>query len=167
MRNRSCRSFWLSAVLTCAFALLQFPTMDGAVLSNGSTLSYGSSLNSDNGTYHLQHQLFGSKRVLTWDRQWCYFYEWNTAYDDPGPPVFGWTQQCYPPYSHVDQWGNGDTGNYLSMQTDGNLVLYNGSNTAIWEANTDGYGSSAFLSAQDDGNLVVYYNTNVPIWALY
>jgi len=166
MQHRDHRSFWLSAVLTCAFALLQYPTIGGAILSNGSTLSYGSSLNSDNGMYHLQHQLLGSQRVLTWDHSYCYSIQWTSAFDDPVKFSPG-SPPCYPPYTHARQSGDGDTGNYLVMQPDGNLVLYNGSGAAIWWTSTNGYGSSVFLNAQNDGNLVVYYNTNVPIWSLF
>jgi hypothetical protein len=140
--------------------------MDAAILSNGSTLTYGSSLNSDNGTYHLQHQLFGGMRVLTWDHSYCYSAEWISSYDDPVKYSAG-LPPCYPPYTHARQSGNGDTGNHLVMQSDGNLVLIDGSGNPIWETHTNGYGSTAVLNAQDDGNLVVYYNTNVPIWSLF
>ena len=166
MRQTGRHPFWLLAAITCAFVAFQHPEMDGAILSNGSILTYGNSLNSNNGTYHLQHQLLGSQRVLTWDHTYCQYGEWSTAFDVPAPQP-PWFPECVPPYTHTNQWGNGDTGNYLAMQTDGNLVLYNGSNSAIWSTSTNGYGSSAVLNAQDDGNLVVYYNTNVVIWALF
>jgi hypothetical protein len=61
----------------------------------------------------------------------------------------------------------GDEFDVLNVQSDGNVVLYNGSGTAIWSTSTQGFGSSVVLNAQDDGNLVVYYNTNVAIWSLY
>ncbi|BBF68408.1 hypothetical protein [Sphingomonas bisphenolicum] len=50
----------------------------------------------------------------------------------------------------------------LSMQSDGNLVLY-GPAGAIWASNTVGTGS--FVKFQGDGNLVVYNGAGIPVWA--
>jgi RHS repeat-associated protein len=45
--------------------------------------------------------------------------------------------------------------NYATMQTDGNFVLYNPSNSALWSTGT--YGTNAGpIYIQDDGNLVLY-----------
>jgi hypothetical protein len=47
------------------------------------------------------------------------------------------------------------TGYMLILQQDGNLVLYDPANTAVW--NTPTYGNiPAFLTMQMDGNLVLY-----------
>ena len=43
----------------------------------------------------------------------------------------------------------------LTMQTDGNLVLYNGAGTALWDSHTDHH-PGAYAAMQGDGNLVVY-----------
>lgn len=51
----------------------------------------------------------------------------------------------------------------LVMQSDGNLVLYDQNNSALWATGTDGNPGS-FLVIQDDGNVVVY-KPNQPIWA--
>jgi len=51
----------------------------------------------------------------------------------------------------------------LNMQTDGNLVLYNGSWSPIWATGTGGSGNQ--LNLQPDGNLVMYSNTGSPLWA--
>jgi hypothetical protein len=51
----------------------------------------------------------------------------------------------------------------LSMQTDGNLVVYGG-NTARWAANTWG-SSDAYASLQDDGNFVVYDGNGSARWS--
>lgn len=61
------------------------------------------------------------------------------------------------------QWisGGGDT---LTMQGDGNLVLYAPGNTAIWASNTSG-NNGAWLSMQTDGNLVVVAPSGRPLWA--
>ena len=55
---------------------------------------------------------------------------------------------------------------YLTLQTDGNLVLYqtntsSGTDLAIWSSETQGK-PSASLYFQTDGNLVIYPGTNTP-----
>jgi hypothetical protein len=53
----------------------------------------------------------------------------------------------------------------ISMQDDGNLVVYNPTGGAIWASNTAGH-VFAFLIMQDDGNLVIYeQNSTTAIWA--
>jgi hypothetical protein len=63
-------------------------------------------------------------------------------------------------------WQSGTSGsgaNRLVMQTDGNLVLYNG-NTAVWQSRTGGTGQ-AHLVVQTDGNVVTYNNASgSPTW---
>jgi len=59
---------------------------------------------------------------------------------------------------------------YLTMQTDGNLVAYNGNNfisqAAFWSSQTNGRGTGPYrLTMQEDGNLVVYDGRNQPTWA--
>ena len=58
----------------------------------------------------------------------------------------------------------GSGANLFAMQTDGNLVLYNGP-TVIWSSGTSGK-PGASLSMQDDCNLVIRHNGN-PVWASY
>ena len=56
----------------------------------------------------------------------------------------------------------------ITMQLDGNLVVYRAgggaiSDTPIWSSGTDGnYGS--FCRMQDDGNLVIYNSDNIPVF---
>ena len=50
----------------------------------------------------------------------------------------------------------------LTMQGDGNLVEYNGSNV-VWASGTNSAGSRAVM--QDDGNFVVYNASNSALWA--
>ena len=51
------------------------------------------------------------------------------------------------------------------MQNDGNLVLYDGNNTAIWSSGTGGYGVSPYKAVmQNDGNLVVYDANQYALW---
>ena len=67
-----------------------------------------------------------------------------------------------------DQNLSSTDGHYgLSVQGDGNLVLYNNSNgtaTAIWASNTSGH-QAGYLAMQGDGNLVFYGPDDSVIWA--
>jgi Cohesin domain len=49
------------------------------------------------------------------------------------------------------------------MQTDGNFVVYNSYNRAIWNANTV-HNPGARIIMQTDGNLVVYNTQNAALW---
>lgn len=51
----------------------------------------------------------------------------------------------------------------LTLQTDGNLVLYQG-NTALWSSVTHGK-PAAYVSMQPDGNFVVYADPRKALWA--
>lgn len=51
-------------------------------------------------------------------------------------------------------WGN--PGARLTMQSDGNLVIYSSSGAALWNTQTWGTGNDGRLTLQDDGNLVLY-----------
>ncbi len=52
---------------------------------------------------------------------------------------------------------------YLTMQTDGNLVVYDAANVAKWATGTYGKVTTHAIM-QTDGNLVIY-NATTPIWA--
>ena len=69
--------------------------------------------------------------------------------------------------SHTNQGSQAGSSSYVSMQSDGNFVLYDGSGSPHWATNTSGYNTGPFLNMQTDGNLVVYYDGNIPIWSLY
>ena len=60
--------------------------------------------------------------------------------------------------------GTGGRGAKLSVQSDGNVSIYDQSNQPIWASNTD-RNPGAFLSLQNDGNLVVYTPNKRPIFA--
>jgi len=49
------------------------------------------------------------------------------------------------------------------MQSDGNLVTYNGAGAATWATGTYGR-TGVWLALQDDGNLVLYQGACTPIW---
>jgi hypothetical protein len=65
------------------------------------------------------------------------------------------------PYWDAATWGRGSNC-HLTMQTDGNLVIYNGS-TYIWDSGTWG-NPGAYVEAQYDGNVVIYRPDRTPIW---
>jgi len=55
---------------------------------------------------------------------------------------------------------------YLSLQWDGNVVIYNGSNQPVWATGTSGnYGQRMSFTIQSDNNLVVYRNYTQAVWA--
>jgi hypothetical protein len=49
------------------------------------------------------------------------------------------------------------------MQTDGNLVAYDGTK-AIWASGTKGTGSADYLTMQTGGNPVVYTSAKKLVW---
>ncbi|WP_052441287.1 hypothetical protein [Streptacidiphilus anmyonensis] len=50
----------------------------------------------------------------------------------------------------------------LTMQTDGNLVIYDVNGNPLWNTQTEGH-PGAFAIMQTDGNLVVYQGST-PLW---
>ncbi len=56
------------------------------------------------------------------------------------------------------------TGSVASMQGDGNFVLYDPGGTPLFATDTGG-NPHAWLAVQNDGNLVVYTSAGTPIWA--
>ena len=59
---------------------------------------------------------------------------------------------------------NGQAVSRCSMQTDGNLVIYNTENRPIWASGTSGHKGS-HLEVQDDGNAVIYTLDQTVIWS--
>ena len=55
-------------------------------------------------------------------------------------------------------------GGVLTMQSDGNLVLYNSANQPLWSSNTTGLGGTT-ANLQDDGNFVIYTAGGAPVWS--
>jgi hypothetical protein len=158
------RRFLAALVLLVSVAIASPGPVRADFLANGTVLSYGEKLWSSDGAYVLEH--------VCGFAGWC-FLVWHDA-DDDAP----FNSQLYPFWAsfwdgqyqgygeHYNQpYPSGDFGNWLAMQTDGNLVLNDGDDTPIWDTQTYIYGSSVYLSAQIDGNLVLYYNGSVPIWS--
>jgi len=59
---------------------------------------------------------------------------------------------------------SGQPGNYVIMQSDGNLVVYSSSGQWRWQSGTNGY-SGAYLAIQTDSNVVVYSSGGGALWA--
>jgi WD40 repeat protein len=53
----------------------------------------------------------------------------------------------------------------FATQTDGNLVLYDWYNQALWSSKTPNHANVWNVTMQTDGNLVVYDGHNHAIWA--
>ena len=54
-------------------------------------------------------------------------------------------------------------GKKLVMQSDGNLVIYDGVGLPLWSSGTHGH-DGAHLAVQDDGNVVIYSPESEPLW---
>src|SRR4051794_12515515 len=65
-------------------------------------------------------------------------------------------------------WESGTRGRgagILSMQRDGDLVIYDAKRSrAIWSSGTKG-NPGAYLAVQDDGNVVIYADGRKPVWS--
>ena len=63
-------------------------------------------------------------------------------------------------------WASGTSGSGARavMQDDGNLVIYDGGNTALWASDTSG-NSGAYLNLSDSGALSVVSTTGSHLWA--
>lgn len=59
---------------------------------------------------------------------------------------------------------NRANGDVLALQSDGNLVVYTSSHKAIWASNT-GDSHATYLVVQDDGNVVLYSGSGHAVWA--
>jgi hypothetical protein len=55
-------------------------------------------------------------------------------------------------------------GSYATFQDDGNFVVYDSGNHAVWASNTSGH-PGAVLAVQDDGNVVIYAANGAVLWA--
>jgi hypothetical protein len=55
--------------------------------------------------------------------------------------------------------GTSGTGYWLSMQTDGNLVLYKAAGQSVWTSGTQGRSGPMFVRFADDGNLLLCQGT--------
>jgi hypothetical protein len=58
---------------------------------------------------------------------------------------------------------DGTTRGWVVMQSDGNLVVYDGHGRPVWASHTDGSGGQRLL-VQNDGNVVIYRDDLRPVW---
>jgi hypothetical protein len=120
-----------------AIGLNQAPNPDlGTTLGVNQSIKAGQYLLSSDGSYKLNLSSNGFLDVI------------NSSGSDVWSP-------------NTEQTGSG---NFLVLQSDGNLVLYTSSNQPIWNAATYGRGGTQ-LVMQTDGNLVLYTSSNTPVWS--
>jgi len=134
------------------------PSVGNRLTSGGSTstLPFGKEMRSASGAYVFR---------ITSKGNLCGF-----AINDAGAEVNAFW--CATLFQSVDSLPS-PTGSYLTLQTDGNLVYYSSTGTALWASE---YGSMTYktttgpfyFTMQDDRNFVVYavgQSSDTPIWA--
>ena len=68
--------------------------------------------------------------------------------------------------NRVPLWASnsgGTTPGFVTVQSDGNVVIYNAAGVPQWATNTSG-NPGARLVVQGDGNVVVYRSDGQPVW---
>jgi hypothetical protein len=133
------------------------PVSMGTTLQAGQSLTAGTYLQS--GQYELDMFWSGAAAVWTNPSSPCPTFQFPV----PGNTSDGLTSAQLPALV---------PGSFLAMQTDGNLVLYSPTGTAVWASNSawgemgqsSPWAGPLSLVMQTDGNLVVY-NGSQPIWA--
>lgn len=137
------------------------PSFQGATLGSGVTLKPNEYLQPSNGEYELGMAANGALTLFTMS----------------GIPCPMWVQPGLIETAEAAAESAGKTppvvygvptalsaGSYLTMQTDGNLVLYTTSGDVQWASNTSG-NSGATAALQNDGNFVVYSSSGAVLWA--
>lgn len=110
----------------------------------------------------------GDRGNILYQDQTLYFGDWmnvkpgfrlimqldgNCVLYDSGNPVW-------------DTKTSGNVDSSITMQRDGNLVVYKPGGVPIWASQTGGVGKGPFrLVLQQDRNLVIYDGTGTPTWA--
>lgn len=152
------------------------PTYAGSNLDSGETLNGGSYLQSPNGQYELTMSEDGALTLFNltgaacpmWIQpplSWVPVGQRAADGDEYGPaPVPGsyLTMQSsdgnlvlYPPGGGDSPWASGTTGNpgaYLSVQNDGNMVVYSSSGSALWSTSSETYLGSSLCSGEHMAN---------------
>jgi hypothetical protein len=117
------------------------------ILRAGTTLTGGQAVTSPNGTYTLAMLTNGT---LSW-------------FDGPANSLWASTQAATAPAGSQGPAGI-SAGSHMTMQEDGNFVVYTPQGTPIFATGTNG-NPGAYLALQSDGNLVVYNAAGQPLWA--
>jgi hypothetical protein len=126
----------MKTISTLFIIAILFVHVSTHTLSGGSSIATGGSLLSDDGVFTLSVQTDGNV-VIYGCKGISATWGTNTA--------------------------NSSAQRFLSMQGDGNLVLYE-NGVAKWASGTSGKGSGPYsLNMQNDGNLVIYASTGA-IW---
>ncbi|MCW2528889.1 MAG: hypothetical protein JWM76_3749 [Pseudonocardiales bacterium] len=84
---------------------------------------------------------------------------WSSAYGTTNFPTVIAPAALPAGYTMVSSAGR----YHATLQTDGNLVVYNGAGTPAWSSGTFGYPGSTLI-LQSDGNMVIYSSDNAPVW---
>jgi hypothetical protein len=135
--NSQNQPLWASnTVSSCGNPPAPAPTRPANSLINNTTMPPGTSIKSTNQCFSLNAQSDGN---LVLYRQ------------SNGQAL--WDTKTY-----------GKNVNRTIFQNDGNLVIYNTSNNAVWASNTDRRGGTR-VTVQDDGNFVMYNAQNQALWA--
>jgi hypothetical protein len=114
----------------------------GTILGNGATLNAGEFLSSGNGYFAIFQD----------DGNFVLYKSVNFI-----PPNAVWASNTY---------GKGAPPRYITMQYDGNLVIYDDNGHATWASGTDRKGGPPHrLVMQPDRNLVIYDGSGTPTWA--
>lgn len=115
------------------------PSVKGkSTLNQGEKLTGDQSLWSENGKYEARFQ------------------------KDSNFVLYKWSGKSKKVLWASDTWKKGGT--FLTMQKDGNLVIYKSWHRPIWASNTFRKGGVR-LTMQNDGNLVMYTAKGKPVWA--
>lgn len=138
----------MNKLLIFVFALLALVASAGQLRAkNTPTLWYGESLKSGEYLKSKSGQYYASLEVGT-------FAVYRAK--DFSPKNLVW--MAYIQTKQRSPWR-------LSMQTDGNVVVYDSANYAVWNTQTAGKGVSGHhLDMQDDGNLVLYDGSGRALW---
>lgn len=141
------RHILLAGLLAIAFTAHHSTVIADSALYGGQEMELDSYLESGNG---------GGMWFGCWTTNPNYWCQVFVFYGGWNPSDVWW-------YSGLCGQQDRSTQQHLSMQVDGNLVVYDGSYQPLWATNTDG-NPGAWLNVQNDGNLVVYVDST-PIWA--
>jgi hypothetical protein len=121
--------------------------------NNGTLMDPSDNSNCDIGNSHLLSCRLDSGQAATL-RSTSYF-------GNPPPSSTLYVGQRFYPGSSL----HSASGNYtLTLQLDGNLVIYNAAHQPTWQNHTAGK-HTAFLGMQTDGNVVQYNTSHKAIWA--
>lgn len=125
--------WWAPSSCRTGFGLNYYTT-----LGPGQSLNPGDSLFSVNSDYELKYQTDG-----------------NFVFYQGGTPL--WAINCWPTCNNIGNAG------VATMQTDGNLVVYDDNSNAVWYSNT--YGANGAFLAIRYGQLLLFSTSGSVLWS--